>query len=322
MGRSLPDLARVTHPRPDLYVVGVGRAAAITSLLLALNGVYPGLRPVSDIDTTQIDSIAGVYPALTSTARLAIPDPDSLRLATAWAKSRKSTVAFAVATLDGRVTGLDVNRRFRAASLTKAMLLIAFLRRADAENRPPTAGEILSLTYMIRVSDNASAQTIYHRTGNGAMRLLALDAGMRRFSIAKHLGDAWVTAADQARFFAHLGELVPRRYSRLAFSLLEGIAPIHSWGIPAAARPQWRVFFKGGWRPDDNGSLVHQGALLESGTRRFGLAVMTDDNDGEDYGHKTIRGITARLIGGPAANTIPVRAIVPRGRLVPLDEFG
>src|SRR5215204_4022359 len=74
----------------------------------------------------------------------------------------------------------------------------------------------------------------------------------------------------------------PRRRSYAPY-LLSHVAPFHTWGIPRAARPRgWRVFFKGGWRPDGSGQLVHQAALLERAPRRIAIAVLTDGSPRRD----------------------------------------
>ena len=93
--------------------------------------VVPGLRDVGALDSPegQVDSGVGVYPALAPPARLAFPSGPAIRAARRFARAREGEVAFAVADERGGVSGLDVDRTFRSASLTKAMLLVAFLRR-------------------------------------------------------------------------------------------------------------------------------------------------------------------------------------------------
>jgi beta-lactamase class A len=293
----------------------------VLACLLLVCACAPALAaPPGDGPLSQIEAGARGYPRLTTTDRLAVPNTEAVRRAARWAAARPGTVAFAVADSQGGVTGLDTRRRFRSASLTKAMILVAFLRKADAESRAPTAADLRSLGYMIRVSDNASTNYVYRRSGDGALRLLALDAGMRDFRIEGDWANATTTAADQALFFARLRELLPPRYSSLALGTLETVASFHAWGIPQAARPRWRVFFKGGWRPDAIGSLVHQGALLESGGRRLGLAVMTAGNRDENVGHDTIRGIAALVLDGAAATpSAQGRGALVPGQLVPLE---
>ena len=114
------------------------------------------------------------------------------------------------------------------------------------------------------------------------------------------------------RFFLSLDRLLPAAYRDFARDLLENVASFHSWGIPEAARPDWRVFFKGGWRPDDDdGQIVHQAALLERGSRKVAIAVLTDQDPSETYGHDTIRGHrqAAPELGGPPGVLVPLPAL-------------
>jgi hypothetical protein len=73
------------------------------------------------------------------------------------------------------------------------------------------------------------------------------------------------------------------------------VTATQSWGIPAAARPEWAVRFKGGWLPGRG--LAHQGAELRDGDRRVAIAVLTDGQPSHDYATGTIRGVAARLLG-------------------------
>ncbi len=292
--------------------------AAGASTGLSGEGVHPELRSLGDLAAPgreQLDSGVGVYPILTDAGRLVFPDSNAMRRARRFAASRRGLVAFAVADERGGVSGLNVDRPFRSASLTKAMLLVAFLRKVDATGRSPSRSDAVSLGYMIRVSDNASADRIYARVGDGALRDLARHAGMLRFAISGDWPNATMTAADQARLFISLDRLVPARFLGLARNLLETVAPFHTWGIPTAARPRWRAYFKGGWRPGSGGDLVHQAALLESGGRRLAIAVLTKSNPDMVYGERTIRGVAARLsAGGDAASvtTLPITLAPPR----------
>ncbi len=263
--------------------------------------IRPPLRPVATLASpgyTQVDSGAGLYPALTTTRGLAFPAPQAVRRAARFLGSRDGETAFAVADERGGVSGVATTKPFSSASLTKAMILVAFLRRLAAEGGEATESEILSLGYMIRLSDNASADSIYARVGDERLRELARRAGMRDFAISGDWANAKLTAADQARFFLTLDRLVPRRFRGLARGLLETVSELQSWGIPAGARPQWRVFFKGGWRPDSDGEVVHQAALLERGSGRVAIAVLTRGNPYMVYGEKTVQGVTERLLAG------------------------
>jgi hypothetical protein len=191
---------------------------------------------------------------------------------------------------------LATRRAHDSASLTKAMLLVARLRQVAAAGEPLSATERTTLGYMIRLSDNASADQVYAAVGDKPVRTLARRVGMRDFAIDGDWANATLTAGDQARFFLALDRLLPDRHRAFARNLLSTVTPEQSWGVPRAARPGWRVFFKGGWRPQEDGELVNQAALLERGSRRIAIAVLTRGSPLMADGEQTIEGVTARLL--------------------------
>jgi len=283
--------------------------------------IRPLLRPVATLASpgyTQLDSGAGLYPALTTTRGLLLPGPRAVQRAARYLESREGEGAFAVVDERGGLSGVAAARPFSSASLTKAMILVAFLRRLAAADSEPTEAQALSLGYMIRLSDNASADSIYAEVGDERLRALARRAGMRGFAISGDWANATLTAADQARFFLALDRLVPRRFRALARELLETVSELQSWGIPAVARPRWRVFFKGGWRPESEGELVHQAGLLERGSRRVAIAVLTEGNPTMVYGERTVQGVTERLLMGDEAPRTLLSVARPRAQLRPL----
>jgi hypothetical protein len=116
---------------------------------------------------------------------------------------------------------------------------------------------------------------------------------MTGFTEAGSWGNAQVSAADLARFFAALEPLAAGPHREYALGLLGSVAPEQSWGIPQAARPHWAVRFKGGWLPERG--LVHQAAELRDRDRRLAIAVLTDAQPSFEYGIETIRA-TAELL--------------------------
>ncbi len=93
--------------------------------------------------------------------------------------------------------------------------------------------------------------------------------------------------------------MIPPRFVAYARWLLSTIEGSESWGIPAVARPEFRVYFKGGWLPEVEG-LVNQAARLERPGIRFSLAVLSTHDPSMLYGEQTIAGVTARLTSGRA----------------------
>jgi Beta-lactamase enzyme family len=198
----------------------------------------------------------------------------------------------------GRIHAHRGTVQYSSASLVKAMLLVAYLNRRDVRRRDLRLGERHLLGPMVRISDNDAASAIYERVGEAGLTRLAHRAGMRRFAANPVWGGCQVTARDQARFFARIRGLLPKRHRKYAMSLLRRIVSYERWGIPPGAPGGWALYFKGGWFRDDEGWRVHQAALLRQGNRRLAIAVLTRGSPTLEYGAATITGVTSRLLHG------------------------
>jgi hypothetical protein len=193
-------------------------------------------------------------------------------------------------TEDGRIRGRNVSTQFRSASMTKAMLMVAVLRRAST--RPLTAREKALLKPMITASDNDAADTVYKSVGDLGLQAVAHAAHMRQFLGVGALFETRITAADQARLFLRIDRLIPKRHRTYARALLANVIAPQRWGIvPVATARHFKVFFKAGWRK----GIEHQVALLERFGRRIALAVLTS-GEAPAYGRATEAGIAARVL--------------------------
>jgi beta-lactamase class A len=212
--------------------------------------------------------------------------------AAAWAAKRQGTVTFAVRTHD-RLYGRGLDRRFRTASVLKAMLMTAYLRRVG--DGPLTSGDRGLLRPMIRRSDNVTATHIRNVVGNGALVRLARRAGMTRFRVHPVWGLSLTTARDQTRLLLRLEELLPRRHRAYALRLLRTIVPSQRWGMGQTIPDGWTLHFKGGWG-SGTGAVDHQVGLLRRDDDRVAIAVMTADNPSHAYGKATLEGVSRRLL--------------------------
>lgn len=255
-----------------------------------LHFVRSGLFRVLDTDTGQISPVVSVrlVPVL--------PRRTGIRSAARFLASRAATDAFAGIDDYGRLFGVNVHRRFHSASVVKSMLLAAYLRMLASQHRPIDRGAKALLYPMIHSSDNGAASAVLAIVGEQRLDGVARAAGMTDYVPA---GATWgfteVSAADLARFFYRLGSVIPPRFLAYASWLLSTIEPSESWGIPAVARPRYRVLFKGGWLPEIEG-LVNQVARLERDGGVVSLAVLTRGDRSMLYGEQTIEGVTARLL--------------------------
>ncbi len=230
------------------------------------------------------------------------PASGALARAARFLRTRSGRLAFAVIDSEGRMSGMHPHWGFVSASVVKAMLLVAYLRRLHAQGQHRVDSRSDSFLFpMINVSDNSAATQTYSIVGDGGLYGVARAAGMTDFSVNGFWANAQISAADQARFFFQMDSLIPRELVGYARSLLSTIAGYESWGIPAVARLRgYAVFFKGGWRATGLGQLVHQVARLEGHRRTFAVAVMTDGDPSMAYGIGTIQGVTGNLLAGRA----------------------
>ncbi len=224
--------------------------------------------------------------------------PWKARVASArqFARQRTGSVSFAIVGERGNLRGYKTRREFHSASLVKAMLMVSYLRRDSVRHRPLSSGDKALLAPMIQRSDNATATAIFNIVGLDGLNRLARVAKMRDFHPNVVWGLTRISAGDQASFFYRLRRYIPRRHRHYAFRLLSHIVSYQSWGIPPAKPRGWRVYFKGGFIPVTGGWRINQAARLTRGSRKLGLAVLSQGNPSLEYGAKTVQGVTARLL--------------------------
>ena len=249
----------------------------------------------------------------------AAPPPDwrpGFAAARSYAAGRSGEVSFALRT-ERRHWSFHGTTAYRSASVVKAMLLVAYLRRGGVRDRGLRPGERALLDPMIRRSDNGAATTIDARVGMPALAALARRAGMRAFRPHPVWGGSQITADDQARFFLRIDRLLPARHRRYGMRLLRTVIPAQRWGLAEAVPAGWRIAFKGGWGPGVTQDVQHQVALFTNAGLRVSLAVLTADSPSAAYGRETQRGIAARLLHGLAGQVVgqvaPMGSGLPRG---------
>jgi hypothetical protein len=224
------------------------------------------------------------------------PSAGAIAAAGRFLDSRAGATAFAVIDSQGHMSGARLHERFRSASVVKAMMLVAYLQVRSAQHRGLNARDRSLLYPMIDVSDNNAASAVLATVGDAALARVAREADMSEYAP----GVGWwaftqTSAADQARFFSLLAQLIPRQFYSYARGLLMGIEPAQSWGVPAIARPRWQVFFKGGWLPMER--VFNQVARLERPGVMFTIAVLTSGEPSMGYGERTIEGVAGALLG-------------------------
>jgi beta-lactamase class A len=187
------------------------------------------------------------------------------------------------------------------ASLVKVSLLEAVLDRAARQRRELTAAERRLVEPMIRVSDNAAAETLWVSLG-GPATLLDLD---RRLGTRATTPDAnpgrWgqtrTTALDQVTLVQRLAYPTPLLRpadQRYGLGLMRTVDPAQRWGVSAGVpEPSW-VAVKNGWLPLRTGWQVNSVGHVRGGGRDYVVAVLTN-SPGLQYGITTISGVSRIL---------------------------
>jgi hypothetical protein len=223
------------------------------------------------------------------------PSRAAIAAAASYLQGRTGRTSFAVLDSSRELGGLRTREHFQTASVIKVMMLVAYLQMLEAHHRPLQASDRALLYPMIHESNNDDASAVLDRVGESAVERVAHEAGMEDY----RPGIGWwaysqTSAADQARFFAQLERLTPRRFYPYERGLMATIEPEQSWGIPPVARPRWQVFFKTGALPSEG--LFNEVARLERGDVSFTVAVLTDGDPSMAYGEQTIEGVGAILL--------------------------
>ena len=210
--------ARRSKLRPLVCLVAVFGAAAWV-------GEGPATPADEPVARAALGDPAPVVKGVSARSQPAFPSAAAMRRAWRFARQRGGRVSIAVVDTRGRLRGRATLDAYPSASVVKAMLLLAELRRL-ARNRRELDGPTLDrLRAMITESDNDSADAIYARVGDAGLREVATAAHLRRFRVAMSWGYAQVTAGDMARLFARLRRLAPPRYRRTVLELLRSLAP-------------------------------------------------------------------------------------------------
>jgi beta-lactamase class A len=225
---------------------------------------------------------------------------ENIRAAKHWAEDRAGHVGFAFYDDCRRTVGWHEGEAFASASVVKAMMLVAYLRKGNVPHRDLRRSEKRVLRPMIEKSDNDAANEIYVAVGAEGLNALARDARLKHFHTEPVWGATTLTPATQARFFAHIERYIPTRHQRYAMRLLANVVPRQRWGLPPVQPRGWRIYFKGGWAQSstEGGWRINQVATLRTRRRDIGVAVMTRQNPSKKYGTETIEGVGKRLLRG------------------------
>jgi beta-lactamase class A len=266
--------------------LAVAAGAALLGAVLAAFPAWPAGAVAGRAAASSASCSSSSHPALAARIRRDI---------TAARRGRVSTVAVAV---DDPGLGLEcwLNRfsTFDSASVIKATILAALLRKAEDKHRPLTATEAALARLMITKSDNDAASDLWSELGRSYLQHFLDVAGMRHTWLGPrgYWGLTQITANDQVVLLRLLltGNRVLDPASRsYALKLMAAVIPGQRWGVPDGAPAGLTVHVKNGWLPlATHGWRIHSIGCFTGRGGGYSIVVLTQDNPTMAYGITTI----------------------------------
>jgi hypothetical protein len=190
------------------------------------------------------------------------------------------------------------HRHFGSASVVKATILAALLRKAHVQHRHLTGRERRLATLMITRSDNKAASALWNDVGRHSLRTFLRRAGMKEIipGPSGFWGITRITAHDEMILLQHL--LVPthvltRAARRYELGLMEHVIRSQRWGVTAGAPDGFNVHVKNGWLPAPPGGRwwVNSIGCFTHGTKNYSIVVLTKGNPSMAYGVTSIEDV-------------------------------
>jgi Beta-lactamase enzyme family len=213
-------------------------------------------------------------------------------------RHRVSTVAVAVSDpATGVQCWLNGSEHFDSASVVKATILGALLRKAQDRHIALTRSEAALATAMITRSDNSAASTLWDDVGRRDLQHFLNLAGMTRTYLGP--GPYWgltrITAHDET-LLLHLllaKNTVLHTSSRdYELSLMARVIPSQRWGVPAGAPTRLTAHVKNGWLPlAPYGWRINSIGGFTGHGGGYSIVVLTQDNPSMAYGIATVEAI-------------------------------
>jgi hypothetical protein len=158
------------------------------------------------------------------------------------------------------------------SSVSKLVIMLAVMERAQQRNMPLTEEEQALLRPMITVSDNDSATQFWRDLGGGPAITAFLDrvglSGIMPNS-AEDWGSSRASGPAVATLMAQLawGDILTPEHRALALELLSQVVPDQRWGVTAGTPvnpPEGSLIgIKDGWYPAPRGWRVASAGILQ-----------------------------------------------------------
>jgi beta-lactamase class A len=270
-----------------------GRADYNTGLSTGLNtGLNTGRGDLAASDGTRVN--AGICTAPSAYRKLAVRVSADIQHALhGRADNHAATVYDAVTGVSCHTNG---GRHFDSASIVKAIILAALLRRHQEAGTHLSSFEEREATLMITQSDNDAATDLWDEVGMSGLQHFLDLAGMKETRLGQngYWGLTQVTAHDEMLLLELLtrpNSVLTAASRRYQLGLMARVIPGQRWGTPAGAPRAVTVHVKNGWLPESGGWHINSIGAFTGQNRNYLIAVLTDDNKSEQYGIDTIQAV-------------------------------
>jgi hypothetical protein len=244
-------------------------------------------------------------------------------------RHRVSTVAVAVSDpATGLQCWLNGSEHFDSASVVKATILGALLRRAQDRHVALTRTEATLATEMITRSDNNAASALWDDVGRRYLQHFLNLAGMT----ATYLGPGpyWgltrITAYDETLLLHRLltkNTVLDTSSRDYELSLMARVIPSQRWGVTAGVPTRLTAHVKNGWLPlAPYGWRINSIGGFTGHDGGYSIVVLTQDNPSMAYGIATVEAV-ARTVNrdlNPGAGSVTPSSAVPAASQTP-DEL-
>jgi hypothetical protein len=210
-------------------------------------------------------------------------------------RGRSGTESVAVYDRKRRIyCAVDSGRRYDSASVVKATILGALLRKVLDQKRRMTSTEKSLACKMITRSDNDAASALWRSVGRTRMQRFLNRAGMSQTKLGPthYWGLTQITARDQIRLlnvYTARNKLLSDKARNYGLGLMGKVISSQRWGTPTG-RPSgvhWHV--KNGWLPRHGRYWrVHSIGSFNGRGQDYEIVVLTRDTPSMAYGIGTI----------------------------------
>ncbi len=200
-------------------------------------------------------------------------------------------------TVSGVLCDFHQDRRFYSASVVKATILAALLRKLMTEHRYLTSAQRTLATEMITESDNDAASALWAEVGRSSLQHFLNLASMKQTVLGPggYWGLTLITAHDQIlllRLLTSKNRVLDYASRSYELSLMARVIPSQRWGVPAGAPDDVTVHVKNGWLPypGDDWRINSIGSF-SGHHRNYMIVVLTANNPSMAYGVDTVQDV-------------------------------